>query len=152
MALSRRNKENRNITEMNHEKVKGYWVRVVKDGKLHQKLFPYSRFSGKRNALEAARMYRNELREKLFGEHGDAERRVCTSFKSNTSGVVGVHYVVKHRGSSVHRAWVASWCPVKGGPQKHKYFSISKLGDAEAKHQAIEFRKARVDEILREKR
>lgn len=151
MKLSRKNPANRNITRMDHEKVRGYWVRVVKDGRLHQKLFSDGQYGGPRKALVSARAYRDQLRRNLFGEHADAGRRVCTSFKSNSSGVVGVHYVEKQRGNSVSRAYVASWCPIKGGPQKHKYFSVKKLGKREAFRQAVAFRKARVEEILQQK-
>jgi hypothetical protein len=133
---------------MEHEKVRGYWVRVVKDGQLHQRLFSDGQYGGKRKALTAARAFRDELRQGLFGEHADAARRVCTSFKSNSSGVIGVHYVEKQRGNSVSRAYVASWCPTKGGPQKHKYFSVKKLGKKEAFRRACEFRQERVEEIL----
>ncbi|SCZ63521.1 AP2 domain-containing protein [Thiohalomonas denitrificans] len=150
MKLSRKNPANRNITRMEHEKVRGYWVRVVKDGKLHQKLFSDGQYGGKRKAITAARAYRDELRRRLFGEHADAGRRICTSFKSNSSGVVGVHYVEKQRGNSVSQAYVASWCPTKGGPQRHKYFSVKKLGKREAFRQAVDFRQARVEEILKE--
>lgn len=148
MRLSRKNPANRNITRMEHEKVRGYWVRVVKDGKLHQKLFSDGQYGGKRRALTAARTYRDDLRKRLYGEHADSVRRVCTSFKSNSSGVVGVHYVEKQRGNSVSQAYVASWCPTKGGPQRHKYFSVKKLGKREAFRQAVEYRRARVQEIL----
>jgi len=148
MRLSRRNPRNRNITRMDHEKVRGYWVRVVKDGKLYQKLFSDGQYGGKRRAMEAARDYRDEIRQRLFGDSAESPRRVFTSCKRNTSGMVGVHYVEKQRGDSVTRAYVASWCPTKGGPQKHKYFSVNRLGKREAFRQACAWRKARVTEIL----
>ncbi len=136
---------------MDHEKVKGYWVRVVKEGRLHQRLFSDGQYGGSRKALAAARAYRDALRQRLFGKHAESGRRVCTTFANNSSGVVGVHYVEKHRGNSVSKAYVASWCPVKGGPQRHKYFSVKKLGKREAFRQAKEFRRARVEEILQGK-
>lgn len=148
MKLSRRNSSNRNITRMDHEKVRGFWVRIVKDGEMHQKLFSDSQYGGKRKALDAARAYRDHLRGKLYGEHANSDRRVCTSFKNNSSGVVGVYYVEKQRGQSVTRAYVASWCPKKGGPQKHKYFSVKKLGKREAFRQACAYRKERVEELM----
>lgn len=152
MKLSRRNPKNRNITRMDHEKVKGYWVRIVKDGKLYQKLFSDGQYGGKRKAMEAAREFRDEMRLELFGENAASPRRVFTSCKRNKSGVVGVHYVEKVRNGKVTKAYVASWCPKKGGPQKHKYFSVNKLGKREAFRQACEFRKERVREILSQRR
>jgi len=152
MRLSRKNPNNRNITRMDHEKVRGYWVRVVKDGKLYQRLFSDGQYGGKRRAMQAAREYRDEVRKKLFGDKADAQRRVFTSCRRNTSGMVGVHYVEKKRNGSVTRAYVASWCPTKGGPQKHKYFSVNQLGKREAYRQACAYRQARVEEILKEGR
>lgn len=152
MKLSRRNPNNRNITRMDHEKVRGYWVRVVKDGQLYQKLFSDGQFGGKRKAMEAARAYRDEIRQELFGENATSPRRVFTSCKRNTSGMVGVHYVEKTRGGSITRAYVASWCPVKGGPQKHKYFSVNRLGKREAFRQACAYRRDRIGEILAQRR
>jgi len=151
MKLNRDDPQNRNITRMDHEKVRGFWVRVVKEGELHQKLFSDGQHGGIDPALDAARHYRDQLRKQLFGEFADTGRRVCTSFKNNSSGVVGVHYIEKQRGGSVSRAYVASWCPVKGGPQKHKYFSVKRLGKREAFRQAVAWRKARVREILAQK-
>jgi hypothetical protein len=148
MRLSRSNPKNRNITRMDHEKVRGYWVRVVKDGKLYQKLFSDGQYGGKRKAMDAARVYRDEVRQMLFGDTAESPRRVFTSCRRNTSGMVGVHYVEKQRSGSVTRAFVASWCPHKGGPQRHKYFSVNRLGKREAFRQACAWRQERVGEIL----
>lgn len=138
----------RNITRMDHEKVRGFWVRIVKDGLLYQKLFSDGQYGGKRNALVSAREYRDEVRQALFGDAAESPRRVFTSCSRNTTGMVGVHYVEKTRGGSITRAYVASWCPKIAEPQKHKYFSVSQLGKREAFKQACAWRKARVDEIL----
>lgn len=148
MEFNRNDMSNRNITRMDHAKVKGFWVRVVKDGKMHQQLFSDNQYGGELKALEEARRHRDQLRERLHGPNAGATRRVCTSFKGNSTGVVGVHYTQKERSGRVVSAYVASWCPIKGGPQRHKYFSIGKLGKEEAFRQAVAYRQARVEEIL----
>lgn len=152
MQQNRSNKADRNITRMEHAKVTGYWVRVVKDGTLYQKLFSDNQYGGKEQALFLARAYRDELRQRLYGTAAACVRQVRTSFKSNRSGVIGVHYAERKRGNSVSRSFVASWCPLSGGPQKHKSFSVAKYGEEEAFRLACEFRKAREQEILTRKR
>ncbi len=152
MKLDRSDISNRNITRMNHAKVKGFWVRVVKDGKMHQQLFSDNQYGGEERALEEARRHRDHLRQRLHGTNAASMRRVCTSFKGNSTGVVGVHYTEKERSGRLVSAYVASWCPIKGGPQRHKYFSVSKLGKEEAFRQAVAFRQARVEEILLQER
>ncbi len=65
MKLSRKNPDNLNITVMEYTKAKGLWVRIVKNGEMHQKFFSRSEYGGVRKALEAARKWRDATRRKL---------------------------------------------------------------------------------------
>ena len=63
--------------------------------------------------------------------------------KRNTSGVTGVVFK-RNRSGTLY--WRATWCDTSGRLCE-RYFNIGKLGDAEAKRQATEYRAARIAEI-----
>lgn len=148
--FDRKDPRNRNISRADYTKVRGFLVRIRKDGVIHQKLFSDGLYGGFDRALDAARRFRDVLHKKLFGKIKPSSRRVFSSCKRNKTGIVGVHYrEIEDGGVVTKKMFVASWCPVEGGPQRQKHFSVDKLGASKAFARAKRFREDRVAEILK---
>ena len=134
---------NRNISRIDRETTGGgFLVRVMRKGKRATQLFSDLDHGGKRNALAAAKAYRDDLEKKMRGY--TAKQLSQKERTNNTSGTVGVRkvYETDYRWKSkpTYGYWVAQWSPKKG-VRKTKRFSIEKYGEKEAYRLAVQARK-----------
>jgi len=143
-------KPNKNITRLD-ESCHGYEVRVMRRGEQHCKLFSDSLFGGKRNALKAARDYRDELIEELADQEISRKERAERITSRNYSGIPGVRYVeeVSRKGKHeyTYGYWEAQWSPTPRARKKRR-FSVKKYGDKKAMQLAIEAREQGVAEMV----
>ena len=134
----------KNISRVDHEKKNafGWLVRIVFQGRRHQKFFSDLAHHGKRAALKAAVEWRN-LVEKKIGKPR-TERLVAMPTNRNRSGVVGVRRTTKamtrdgKKKGPVYEVW---WFPEPGQIRKTSV-SILKYGELEAFRRALAIRKA----------
>jgi len=141
-------KANRNITRIDidpgHGKAgtHGYEVRFMRQGRKFEKFFGDGICGGNRNALVAARKYRDELEIKY--PRTSRKKVAQTKSKRNTSGLVGVRHAeeVDRRwpNEPVYHYWVAQWSPTPG-TRKTRRFSVEKYGEEEAFRLAVKARK-----------
>lgn len=113
----------------------GFQVRLQRRGIKYGKFFADRIHGQPKNALQAARNWRDALLEEI------ADRaRVCERSRRNNSGVVGVSKitVIASNGNSYH-FWQATWSPAPGQRRCVK-FSIRRYGDREAFQLAVEAR------------
>ena len=69
----------------------GWYVRVYRNKKTYSKFFSDSKFGGKDKALEMAISQKEELNKLIIGiPKKPTKRRVVTTDKRNTTGVLGV--------------------------------------------------------------
>jgi hypothetical protein len=117
------------------------WVRIKYDGHSFQQSFPYRKYGGKRKAVAAAKLKRDEQGKKIYGKNWPyakfSPRRVSPL---NSSGEIGVSFSTKDN------SWVATWQAGTAGKrsQRNAYFSINKFGDEEARRLAIKTRRKEV--------
>lgn len=116
----------------------GWQVRLQRRGRKYGKYFGDRPYGGIRPAYEAARMWRDEMLEKL-DDSGSA--RVCTRSARNSSGVVGVSKVaVCASNGETYYFWQATWSP-EPGQRRCVKFSIRRHGDRTAFRMAVEARR-----------
>lgn len=118
--------KNKNITRL-ETSTRGYQVRICRRGKHYSKLFSDTIFGGKRNALQAAREYRDAMIEEQAGREITRKQLAKRKNPRNTSGVVGVRFVQEHDPRAaegvVYEYWEAQWSPSPGVRSK-KRFSV----------------------------
>lgn len=132
-------------------KVYGGWeVRFQRRGKKTEKFFADSGYGGKRAALDAAKIFRDEL-ESQSRKYTVEELAERPSVR-NKSGVVGVrlHKQVDTRGDYEYHYWywVAQWTD-GFGRRRTKSFSVHTHGDDEAFRLACEARSKGVSQAKR---
>lgn len=128
----------------------GWEVRMQRRGKRHEKFFSDNAYGGKRNALSAAKDFRDELEDKLKGYSvKELSKRPSTR---NRSGVVGVrlHHQKDIRGEYIYYYWywIAQWTDGHG-KRKTRSFSCHTYGDDEAYRLACQARKEGVENANR---
>jgi len=118
----------------------GWQVRLQRRGVKYAKYFGDRIFGSSERALQAARIWRNDLVRKI----GALElARICTRSARNSSGVVGVSKVTVVTNGATYEFWQATWSPEPGRRRCVK-FSIRRYGDHEAFRLAVV---ARIDGI-----
>jgi len=111
----------------------GWQVRLQRRGVKYGKYFGDGVYGGKKQAIEAARSWRDELLKKM----GAVEQaRICTRSTRNRSGVVGVSKVTVVSNGTRYEFWQATWSPEVGRRRCMK-FSIRRYGDREAFRRAV---------------
>lgn len=115
----------------------GFFVRLMRKGKIYNAFFADKSHGGKRNALEAARSHY----QMLVRRHGATTRRsrAETRRRPSKSGIQGVRLLTIETGAGVRRYWCAAWSPRPYQVQR-KMFSVDKLGSSTAKKLAIKAR------------
>ena len=106
----------------------GWYVRVYRNKKTYSKFFSDSKFGGKDKALEMAISQKEELNKLIIGiPKKPTKRRVVTTDKRNTTGVLGVSRTSKKapNGKS-YECYTVSWRP-QPKVQKSTSFSIKKI-------------------------
>jgi hypothetical protein len=119
----------------------GFFVRLVRNRKVHNAFFADLKCGGKARALKAAQKHYR----KLLRKHGRMSRRAWAQIKRRTSasGIVGVRKAALRRGRRKLWYWVATWSP-RPGVVGRKMFSINKYGASKAKALAVQARNAGV--------
>jgi len=112
----------------------GYFVRLVRKGKIYPAFFADKTHGGKRRALKAAQKHYR----KLLRKYGRLTRRDWAEIlrRKGASGIIGVRKIVITKSF-----WVAHWSP-RPYVQRWKHFSVQKYGAKRAKALAIRARKA----------
>lgn len=134
----------KHIYRIDHDRSRTHsWlVTVQRRGRIYHRHFTDAIYGGKRQALAAARIYRDGLVASLV----PLTRLECCRIrkKNNRSGVSGVTRIdalEKNRGRVYHRRyWVAQWPTEKGKAQKKK-FSIWQYGERGAFQRALRARR-----------
>lgn len=111
----------------------GWQVRLQRRGVKYAKYFGDSVFGSSSRALQAARIWRNNLLRKIEDRE---QARICTRSARNSSGVVGVSRVKVVTNGASYEFWQATWSPSPGKRRCVK-FSIRRYGDQEAFRLAV---------------
>ncbi len=119
----------------------GWLVRFQRCGEKTSRFFADSTYGGNRNALAAAKEFRDET--EANSRKFTISEMASTPSKRNSSGVVGVrlHREIKtYNGYEVqYWSWVAQW--IDGhGHRKTRSFSVHQYGDEEAFQKACAVR------------
>ena len=117
-------------------------VSLRRRGKSLVKNFPDKKHSGKHEALQLAKSYR----DKLLAEHPPLSRKEFSSTirSNNNSGISGVYkfakkYTLANSQEVESWYWEAHW-PTDRGESKSERFSVNKYGDEIARAMAIRTR------------
>ena len=132
------------ITRIDHETshTHSWLVRIQRRNRMHCRHFSDAVCGGKRQALQAAKAYRDSL----IQQHPPLSLTdFCTiRKKTNRSGVSGVtrHEAPGRTPASPRRLfWLAQW-PIGGGKAKKRKFSIKRYGERGAYLRALRARRA----------
>jgi len=127
----------------------GWFVRKNHNGRTFSRFFSDSRFNSKKKAFEAAKTYRARLDEKYPSPPSSAFR--THPQKNSSTGVVGVSETfMRSRAGEKIPCFTVTWRPKKG-VSRTKKFSITTYGREEAFRLAVEFRREKEQEMLRER-
>ena len=128
----------------------GWEVRIQRRGKKYEKFFADGQHGGRRAAIQAAKVYRDELEAKLR-PYSVKELARSPSVRNN-SGVVGVRRALQVEETDdyiyTYTFWIAQWTDGKG-KRKTRSFSVDKYGEDEAHRRAIQARTRGVHQARR---
>ena len=128
-----------NLTRMDHEGCKGWWVRIQRGDKHVSKLFSDGVYGSSRKAEEAATDFRDKQLKKL-------PARIYKGSKGPRANAAGYYLRTRLRRGKEEKAWVAIW--TEDGRQLEKSFSINQHGSAGAKKLAKAHREEMVKLLL----
>lgn len=139
----KRNQKLRNISRVDQEKRRqyGWLVRVMRDGRTHQKFFSDSMHDGKHGSLLMAMEFRDELLSRYPpAPYGNMFNRTS---RRNTSGHPGISRTGSWRKGRFYEVWQASWLDRRTGQRLTRKFGFSESGRSElaAKRLAIKARR-----------
>ena len=140
------------ISRIDHEAshTHSWLVRVQRRNRIHCRHFSDVVCGGRRQALQAAKAYRDSVIEQCMPL---TRAEFCTiRKKSNRSGVSGVtrHEVPGRTPTSPRRSfWLAQW-PIGGGKAKKRKFSIKRYGERGAYLRALRTRRAALSTLRQE--
>lgn len=109
-------------------------VTIQRRGRIYHRHFTDRVHGGKRQALKAARAYRDRLTSEL---RPLTRQELCAIRKKNNrsgiSGVTRIDVMEKGRDDRVYRRiyWDAQW-PIDNGKARHRKFSVKKYGEKRA--------------------
>ena len=128
----------------------GWNVRFQRKGQVIQQFFSDSHYGGRRNALAAAKLVRDEI-ESSYRKYTVAELEQVPN-RRNKSGHVGVrlHKQIDIRGEYEYHYWywIAQWTDGRGR-RRTRSFSVQSLGHDEAFRRALAARKRGVRQAKR---
>lgn len=142
----------KNISRIDTKDTHGWFLRIYRTSETFSRFFSDSRYQGKQEALEAAKAFKSKL-EKKYPSSSIAKGFRDKPQKNSSTGVVGVSETyIRSRGRGQRKipCFAVSWRP-KPNVTRTKKFSIEKHGREEAFKLAVEFRKEKEREILRER-
>lgn len=132
-------KKRMNLTRMDHEGCRGWWVRIQRGDQHVSKLFSDGIFGSNRKAEIAATKFRDEQLKEL-------PERVFKGSKGPRLNAAGYYLRTRVRRGKDEQAWVAIW--TEDGRQLEKSFSINQHGNAAAKKMAKAYRQEMVAKLL----
>jgi hypothetical protein len=126
----------------------GFFVRVMRKGKIHSAFFTDLKHGGKAQALAAAKLFYEELLA-IVGPPKAKSRQWWAEIRrrKGSSNVVGVQKIVDRRFRRPRIYWKATWSP-EPYVVRRKWFSVKKFGAREAKQLAIRARRAGVRSMV----
>ena len=137
--------------EQEQKRQYGWFVRLMRDGVMHQKFFYDSAHGGKSSALLRAIAYRDELLER-FPKPAQGNMFNRTNAR-NTSGHAGVHKTTQRKRGITYEVWAAGWTLPDGRRVTRKYhFGPDGRSEKEAKSLAIKARREGIAMIERMRR
>ena len=138
------------ISRIDSKHTHGWFVRISREGKIHSKMFSDRPHGGKEEALQAAIRYRDQY-EKDHPRKMERLRIRQTLPRNNSTGILGVYETYEPRSGGRKRpCFCVTWSPAPNRVQIKK-FCIDHFEDREsALKAAIDFRKAREQEIIAE--
>ncbi|MGB3545295.1 hypothetical protein [Rubrivirga sp.] len=136
------------VIRIDSDSTHGWQVRVYRDGKTYSRLFSDRKCGGRDKSFEAAREYREKLLEEVAElPAAPKRRRLVTSNRGNTSGVVGISRTFKRDRRGVrHEVYAVSWNP-EPGLARGTSFSIKRYGEDTAFRMACQLRWEKMKEI-----
>lgn len=145
----------RNITRIemysSNGKPHGGWeVRIQRRGRKYEKFFADGQHGGRRAALQAAKIFRDDMEERLRPYTVKELARIPSV--RNKSGIVGVRRAVQVEETDeyvyTYAFWIAQWTDGKG-KRKTRSFSVEKYGEDEACRRALQARTRGVNQAKR---
>ncbi|MEZ6091564.1 MAG: AP2 domain-containing protein [Pirellulaceae bacterium] len=134
-------KKRTNLTRMDHEGCRGWWVRIQRGDKHVSKLFSDGKYGSNRKAELAAIKFRDEELKKL-------PEREFKGSKGPRRNATGYYLRTRVRRGRDEHAWVAIW--TENGRQMEKSFSVNQHGNAGAKKLAKAYRQEMVERMLQQ--
>ncbi|QDV70188.1 AP2 domain protein [Rosistilla carotiformis] len=128
-----------NLTRMDHEGCRGWWVRIQRGDQSVSKLFSDGIYGSTRKAEIAATKFRDEKLKEL-------PARVFKGSKGPRLNAAGYYLRTRVRRGKDEQAWVAIW--TEDGRQLEKSFSINQHGNAAAKKLAKAYRQEMVEKLI----
>ncbi len=127
------------ISRIDSRDTHGWFVRVYNESVTYSKLFSDRKMGGRKNALEFAIAFRDDLIRELGKTY--PARRIVRRDRRNKTGVIGVCRTRKRNSSGTYSEFFSvSWSPDYGS-HKCRMFSINKYGEKEAFRKACAWRK-----------
>lgn len=114
----------------------GWQVRLQRRGIKYAKFFADAPLGGKKQSLDSARSWRDELLKRVEAED---RARICQRSTRNSSGVVGVSKVSVVTNGVRYTFWQATWSP-EPGKRRCVKFSIKRYGETQAFELAVRAR------------
>jgi hypothetical protein len=120
----------------------GFFVRLMRDGKVYSVFFTDKKYGGRAAALAAAQDF-YQLATVIFGPSLRLDRRRWAEVvrRKGRSGIHGVQRVINRRIKPWRKFWQATWSPERGVVRKWN-FSIRKYGEEKANQLALRTRRA----------
>ena len=143
--------DRRNVSRVDSGRSHGWLVRVQRDGRIHQRFFGDGKHGSREAALDAARAWRDEQRQRLGPtSYGDAahlhthEARERNRRSVSRTGVTGIGFQVREfRNERV--PYVTAYWLDEGGRRRPTSFSVQENGLVDALRLAAEVRARTAD-------
>ena len=151
----RRERKLHNISRIDSKNTHGWYVRIyLNGGVFSSKLFSDRVYGGKQKALKSALVYRdhNQMVADLQRDPNRRSRRkpyFDKPSKNNSSGITGVNEVHTYIRSRPTHYIQATWSD-NGKPRSKKFYVTSKLTRDEAFEKAVEYRKEKEEQLMRD--
>lgn len=136
-----KSKKEKGISRIDSATTRGWLVRGYKNGKRYSKLFSDKKLGDTEKALDAAKVYRDQLVEKLESIPSKPRaKKIVLRDSRNSTGVIGVSRLSKKgKNGNVIEFYSVTWRPAPC-QQKCTSFSIRKYGPDLAFKKAVTYR------------
>jgi hypothetical protein len=117
----------------------GFFVRLQRQGVVHNAFFADKSLGGRSEALRAAQKYYRKLERKYLPMTRKSWAQLLR--RQGKSGIIGVRQIVVGRGRRRRVYWAATWSP-KPYVVRRRQFSVNRYGPRKAKLMAVQARQA----------